>query len=207
MKQKQPPTQSQVSEIVERAKKAVTHAQTELSSIALGCVPSQSTEGTPTASEVCDHKEKTAAENDLTQEESDDSVEVPKNFPRPCSPSDSDSFHIDFDIPFPSTDVFPGLKEVRKVSQFTGFAISQPKTTSLWIPILQNWKQYTPQQIVLMFRSHYKTQSSITAMLSRFKKSLQSLKNPPPKAYLRDIRKSLIWNDSCPCFHQTPNLQ
>ena len=56
--------------------------------------------------------------------------------------------------------------------------------------ILSNWKSYTPRKIVAIFRKHYHNIRTLSVMLSRFKKQLYQLANPPPPRYLEGVKLS-----------------
>ena len=55
------------------------------------------------------------------------------------------------------------------------------------LAILQNWRSYSPRQIVSIFRKHYTNMRSLSVMLSRFKKELSQLEDSPPEKYLQKI--------------------
>ena len=55
------------------------------------------------------------------------------------------------------------------------------------LAILGNWRGYTPAKIVAIFRTHYENMRSLAVMLSRLKKDLQALEDPPPEEYLSKI--------------------
>jgi hypothetical protein len=56
--------------------------------------------------------------------------------------------------------------------------------------ILGNWRQYTPAKIVAIFRTHYENMRSLAVMISRMKKDLKGLDDPPPEEYLSKIALS-----------------
>jgi hypothetical protein len=58
------------------------------------------------------------------------------------------------------------------------------------IQILGNWRAYTPAKIVAIFRTHYENQRSLAVMLSRMKKDLKAIDDPPPEEYLSKIALS-----------------
>ena len=58
------------------------------------------------------------------------------------------------------------------------------------LEILGNWRSYTPAKIVGIFREHYDNQRSLAVMLSRIKKDLKSLEDPPDDKYLNEIALS-----------------
>ena len=43
--------------------------------------------------------------------------------------------------------------------------------------------EYTPAKIVAIFRTHYENMRSLAVMLSRIKKDLKGLEDPPPEAH------------------------
>ena len=55
------------------------------------------------------------------------------------------------------------------------------------LAILGNWRGYTPAKIVAIFRTHYENMRSLAVMLSRIKKDLKGLEDPPPEEYLSKI--------------------
>jgi hypothetical protein len=55
------------------------------------------------------------------------------------------------------------------------------------LAILGNWRGYTPAKIVAIFRTHYENMRSLAVMLSRIKKDLTALDDPPPEEYLSKI--------------------
>ena len=58
------------------------------------------------------------------------------------------------------------------------------------LQILGNWRGYTPTKIVGIFRRHYENMRSLAVMLSRMKKDLKGLDDPPPEEYLSKIAMS-----------------
>jgi hypothetical protein len=56
--------------------------------------------------------------------------------------------------------------------------------------ILGNWRNYTPAKIVGIHREHYQNQRSLAVMLSRMKKCLNDLEDPPDDKYLSEIALS-----------------
>jgi hypothetical protein len=58
------------------------------------------------------------------------------------------------------------------------------------LQIIGNWRGYTPATIVSIFRTHYDNQRSLAVMLSRMKKDLKALEDPPNEEYLSAIALS-----------------
>ena len=58
------------------------------------------------------------------------------------------------------------------------------------LQILGNWRSYTPAKIVGIFRRHYENMRSLAVMISRMKKDLKGLDDPPPEEYLSKIAMS-----------------
>ena len=55
------------------------------------------------------------------------------------------------------------------------------------LDILSNYRAWTPARIVQVFRKHYTNMKSLSVMLSRMKKDLKELDDPPPESYLEKI--------------------
>ena len=55
---------------------------------------------------------------------------------------------------------------------------------------LHNWRRCKPSQIVEMFRKHYTKLTSLSVMLSRFKKELAGAEDPPPDSFLSKLALS-----------------
>src|SRR5689334_4485307 len=53
--------------------------------------------------------------------------------------------------------------------------------------ILKNWRTLTPEEIVAIFRAHYRNISSLSVMISQMKKQLKQLPVPPGPTYLNAI--------------------
>ena len=62
--------------------------------------------------------------------------------------------------------------------------------------ILNDWRRYTPEHVVGIFRKNYTNKKSLSTMLSRFKTQLSSIRDPPPIEYLEKIKlKKEEYND------------
>lgn len=77
-----------------------------------------------------------------------------------------------------TSDPFPEYKLINLPPNFTDG--TRPR-------ILQNWRRYTPTKVVEIFRKQYPNIASLSVMLSRMKKDLASLKDPPDSTYLSQI--------------------
>ena len=53
--------------------------------------------------------------------------------------------------------------------------------------ILRSWRHYTPQQVLSLFRHQYPNINTLSVMVSRMKKDLAGLPDPPHAAYLSEI--------------------
>ena len=66
--------------------------------------------------------------------------------------------------------------------------ISTLDIKSTRMQVLGAWQSYTPEKIVGILRQAYPNIRTLSVMLSRFKKQLSSLENPPPENYLDGIK-------------------
>jgi len=55
------------------------------------------------------------------------------------------------------------------------------------VSILENWKNYSPEQILSIYRTHYLNIKTLSVMISRLKKEISSLSPAPSDEYLTKL--------------------
>ena len=88
-------------------------------------------------------------------------------------------------IPAQATEETPA-----KVNQASVKVIASLDIKGTRSQILASWRNYTPDKIVAIFRTHYENMRSLAVMLSRVKKDLKALDDPPDDKYLSGIALS-----------------
>ena len=88
-------------------------------------------------------------------------------------------------IPAQATEETPA-----KVNQANVKVIASLDIKGTRSQILASWRNYTPDKIVAIFRTHYENMRSLAVMLSRVKKDLKALDDPPDDKYLSGIALS-----------------
>jgi len=86
-------------------------------------------------------------------------------------------------VPAKTTDQVATTKE----NEASVKVISSLDIKGTRLQILANWRSYTPDKIVAIFRTHYENMRSLAVMLSRMKKDLKALDDPPDDKYLTAI--------------------
>ncbi len=76
---------------------------------------------------------------------------------------------------------FLHIKETLRIFKATDMKAARVK-------ILGAWPSYTPAKIVRTFRKAYPNIRTLSVMISRFKKELSELENPPPDTFLKAIK-------------------
>ena len=88
-------------------------------------------------------------------------------------------------IPAKASDQLPAKENQASVKVISSLDIKGTR-----LQILANWRSYTPDKIVAIFKTHYENKRSLAVMLSRMKKDLKALENPPDDKYLTGIALS-----------------
>ena len=88
-------------------------------------------------------------------------------------------------IPAKASDQLPAKENQASVKVISSLDIKGTR-----LQILANWRSYTPDKIVAIFKTHYENKRSLAVMLSRMKKDLKALENPPEDKYLTGIALS-----------------